>query len=435
MSGTEFSLSVLPDRAELTRRYGLGSSRRKNLGTILGVLQRSGPRSRADLVAETGLNKAIVAAAVGDLVDWHLVVEHDVTHTGQSGRPSRPVAISGPWVHSLGIEIRSDRVVSLITDLGGEVRASGDMPFPTRRDVSELTAEEIDGVLARVVIGLIEETYSQQGALAGICLSIPGQLQRRREASANDPYEWNVVDAVERLQKLLSDNYGIVPEVAVERSVDVAVLAEQRLGMIQPDVDLIMISGDVAMSAGLVLDGRPLRRSSGLLGDIGHLVVDPGGARCRCGGRGCWETVVGVEAVLRECAPDLAGDPRRPALPSEVQLVVGRALRGELRAVEGLERIGYWLGVGISSLVSVLGPNLVVLDGYFRAIAPWTNDEMRATIASHVTGPAFQELTIDVSWLDDSASTLGASVLAAAHVVADPVSLVIAATQNGTDST
>ena len=111
--------------------------------------------------------------------------------------------------------------------------------------------------------------------------------------------------------------------------------------------DLVLLTGDVGVGAGLVIDGRLHRGHFGFGGEVGHMPLEIQGAQCGCGRRGCWETRVGLTALLNGLA-DLHDDVLDPTLDVEQRLreVVRRAEAGEPRTLAALEQVGTWLGIG-----------------------------------------------------------------------------------------
>ena len=118
-----------------------------------------------------------------------------------------------------------------------------------------------------------------------------------------------------------------------------------------------MLFGAVGIGGGIVADGRLLRGRQGYAGEFGHMTVEPQGRRCGCGRAGCWETVVGLRALLDRAAdPD---DPvRDPALDVDERLAElnRRAELGDTRTLDALAQVAGWLGVGAAMLVNVLNP-------------------------------------------------------------------------------
>jgi predicted NBD/HSP70 family sugar kinase len=163
----------------------------------------------------------------------------------------------------------------------------------------------------------------------------------------------------------------------------------------------------------VVTGGRLLRGSTGLAGEVGHLALTPGDAPCGCGRTGCWETVVGLAALLRAAADP--GDPLRDAgrdLEDRLAELLARARAGDARTLAALADIGTGLGVGAAVLVALLDPAVVVLGGYFAVLGEFLLEPLTAALAQRVPGPSRVAL-----------STLGftAAVRGGAHVALQPV--------------
>ena len=102
-------------------------------------------------------------------------------------------------------------------------------------------------------------------------------------------------------------------------------LAEHRRGAAVDVDDALYISGEVGVGGGAIMGGQPLTGSAGLAGEIGHMTVNPDGVACRCGARGCWETEVGRDVILRRAgAPAHAGT-------AGVEAVIAQAAAGDRR--------------------------------------------------------------------------------------------------------
>src|ERR671929_2298781 len=95
--------------------------RRSNLGLVLRHLRSAGPRSRARIAQDTGLNKATVSSLVTELVARGLVTEVGVERAGSVGRPGVIVQLAGGGACGIGVEINVDFLACLVLDLRGEV--------------------------------------------------------------------------------------------------------------------------------------------------------------------------------------------------------------------------------------------------------------------------------------------------------------------------
>ena len=95
--------------------------RRSNLGLVLRHLRDSGPRSRARIAQDTGLNKATVSSLIAELTDRRLVSAGDIDRAGSVGRPGLIVHLDGATVCGIGVELNVDYAATLVLDLRGEV--------------------------------------------------------------------------------------------------------------------------------------------------------------------------------------------------------------------------------------------------------------------------------------------------------------------------
>ncbi len=142
--------------------------------------------------------------------------------------------------------------------------------------------------------------------------------------------------------------------IAVANDADLGALAAHTRGAARGHDDFLYVSGNVGVGGGLFCGGRPMVGRRGYAGEIGHMIVNPQGRRCRCGARGCWETEIGTGAVVR--AAGLAPD-------QDVSAVVRAARGGDRQAARALDDAARWLAVGLANLANILDPGLVVFGG------------------------------------------------------------------------
>ena len=375
-----------------------GQVRSANLAAVLARLRDGGPRSRARLAEDTGLTKATVSSLVAELVDRGLAAEGALVRPGSVGRPGTPVGLAG-GVCGIGVEVNVDYLAVLALDLGGAVRHESRLAL----DVAALDPAT---VLARASQLVSTARTAQTATPVGLTVAVPGQVQGTVVRTAPNLPGWVGTDVAAGLA-----DQGL--PVTVANDADLSALAEVSAGPHAHVADLVYLTGEVGVGGGVVTGGQLLRGSTGVGGEVGHLALTPGDARCGCGRTGCWETVVGLAALLRAAADP--GDPLRdPGLDLEERLteLVGRARGGDARVLEALAGIGTGLGVGAAVLVALFDPAVVVLGGYFAHAGEFLLDPLRAALAQRVDDADRVVL-----------STLGftAAVRGGAHVALQPV--------------
>lgn len=389
--------------------------RRSNLSLVLRRLRDGGPRSRAGLSAATGLNKATVSSLVAELVARGLVRDGAVLRHGGAGRPGLAVEVDPAGACGVGLEVNVDYLAAVALDLHGQ-------PLVEQRVPLDVAATPVAGALdalAALARDTLRAATRRTRHVAGLTVAVPGLADVDAGVLAVGPnLGWRDVPVAAELAARLPD---LPWPVRVDNDANLSALAEHALGAEAGIADLVYLTGEVGVGGGVIAGGRLLRGSEGFSGEVGHLPLDPEGRTCACGRRGCWETRVGLGALLRAAAAD--DDPvADPSLDLERRLaeLERRALAGDRRTVAALAEVGRHLGAGAAVLVSLLNPRVLVLGGYFARLGPWLLDEARAELSRRLYAPDVTHCRIALSTLGFTAAVRGGALVAVESVVADP---------------
>jgi predicted NBD/HSP70 family sugar kinase len=393
--------------------------RRANLALVLDELRRRGPCSRSQLVAATGLTRSAIAGLVGELQALGLVVERPPTPDGRPGRPSPVVQVDDRRVAALAIEIFVDEIGAAIVALDGAVISSVRVARPrTRVAVTETLAD---------VAQLVERLQAQVAALPhpsgdrqviGCGVSVPGLVRDGDGVVVAAPnLGWTDVSLADALASALGRGVPI----RVGNDADLGALAESRFGAGVGSDHMIFVSGEVGVGGGLVAAGERVVGHLGFAGEIGHLPVNPGGRRCRCGSIGCWETEVGESALLERAGLDPDGG------RTAVEELLVRAAAGDPRAAGALGSEARWLAIGIVGLVNVLDPDTVVLGGLFARVLPAIRTQLDIELAERRYRAARRQVAVVGAALGPRSVTVGAAELAFGPLLDDPAGVMGAA--------
>ncbi|MGH3423275.1 MAG: ROK family protein [Nocardioidaceae bacterium] len=330
--------------------------RRHNTALLLRRLRDGGPASRAELAKESGLAKATVGTIVGHLHALGAVDEQPAL-AAPRGRPGRPVALGGERLVGLGVEVNVDYMAAVALDLAGRVVLSEERPAGA--DGTPVTPGHLCDFVSRC-----HDTLRSQGrTLLGSTVAIPGLVDRDRGRVTSAPnLGWYDVD-------LAADVAGVVDDrclVRVDNDANCAALAETVRGVAAGRQDIVYLTGTVGVGAGIVVDGRVLRGARGYAGEVGHMRVGDSTALCGCGRRGCWEAVVGLNALLRTV--------RLPRVSEDDPVSIARYVAsraGEPEVGAGLEQVAGSLSAGAVMLANALNPSMIVLGGYFEPLGRW----------------------------------------------------------------
>ncbi|MQY02869.1 ROK family protein [Actinomadura macrotermitis] len=385
--------------------------RRHNLGTLLRFVHLRGPASRATLAETLGLNRSTIMALTSDLTAAGLVREELPRRPGRrAGRPSLVVQPESTRVYVLAFDVAVDRLAVARVGLGGTVLDRRE----TERPRGELDTGDLVGALAGAARALVRKA-GRDAVCVGAALAFPGIVRRADDMIMFGP---NLdVDGLS-LGDALARRLGLGVPVAVRNDANLGALAEHERGAGVGCDDLIYLHGDVGVGGGIIVGGRLLGGQEGYGGEIGHMVVNPGGRPCACGSRGCLETEVGERTLLAHAERD---GPGRPVGRDAVRAVVDAADRGDIVARDALHRVGTWLGFGVANLVNIFNPGMVVFGGTLRDIYLGSAAQVRSVLATGALAAPRERVRLRTAELGDDVTLVGAAEYAFAEVLADPV--------------
>ncbi|MCX5386829.1 ROK family transcriptional regulator [Streptomyces sp. NBC_00083] len=391
-----------------------GAIRRTNLGVVLRLLRDAGPRSRARIAADAGLPKPTVTSLVAELVALGLVREGPARREGAVGRPGAEVRLHGHAVCGIGVEVSTSYVQVVALALDG-VELYG------RRVTVDVAAAGPDAVLDLAACELAAcRTAVQDSGVhpAGITVAAPGVVDTASGTARYAPaIGWRDVAVTEGLRTRLTDP----PPLALDNDAKLAALAEYAAVRVEDVHDMVCVTGERGIGAGVISAGRLLRGANGFAGEVGHMPLDPERRPCACGRRGCWETMVGLDAILRLAADegDVLHDPT-VELGDRLDLLRTRARAADPRTVAAMARVADDLGLGVALLADVLNPGVVVLGGYFTHIGDLMIERVRAVVHERVMAPDAGGCEVRLSTLGFAAAARGGAYLALNAVFEDP---------------
>jgi predicted NBD/HSP70 family sugar kinase len=380
--------------------------RRANLSAIVRELHLRGPLSRSELVAVTGLTRSAIRSLIGELVSAGLVIEERATPVGTPGRPSPVVRLDPEAAVALALELTVDSLGAAIVGIGGHVLEYLRVDRPRGHSSLDDIAADLVALAARV-----SASPGRREATIGVGVAVCGVVRRFDGLVSMAPnLGWRDVPLGEALARSLE---GSLP-IAVANDGDLGALAELRRGAARGADNVLFVSGEVGVGGGLIVEGRPMIGVAGYAGEVGHMPVNPAGQPCRCGSVGCWETEIGEPAILRRAGRDPAGG------QEAVEGVLRDAAAGLPQALEALDEVGRWLGIGLAGLVNLFNPRLVVLGGVLGRIHPYVRARIEEQLDQRAL-PAPRRLVMVVpAALGVDAPLVGAAELAIEPLLADP---------------
>ncbi|WP_214111319.1 ROK family protein [Acrocarpospora catenulata] len=396
--------------------------RRSNLSLVLRHVSERGQCSRSTVAVETGLNKTTITSLVGELQARGLLKEIGPQHAGSVGRPSLALVLDGSRVGALGVEVNVDYIAAFATDLAGRVLVDRRIGVDAMGSDPARALDKLAQVIGRTVADL-----DQLGvALAGITVAVPGLIDTAGGTVVLAPnLGWHQVPVAERLRSA-----GISPNVpiTVDNDANLAALAEYSSGVAMGTPNLVYLTGEVGVGCGIISGGRLLNGADGFAGEAGHVIVDPDGEECGCGRVGCWETKVGLAALVRMATPDDAYgvSPQVVRDPEErLAEIEQRRAEGDPRVEAAVTEVGRWLGRGAAMLVNLFNPRVIVLGGYFAQLADRIIPVAQAELERLGMTAAADRCSFAASNLGFGAASRGAVHVVIERVLSDPTTIAI----------
>lgn len=376
--------------------------RRHNLGTLLRHVHRSGECSRAELTTAMRLNRSTIAGLVGELEELGLIEQaRPAVGRRTAGRPSAGVRTTeeGPYV--VAVDLGVDRAVVARVGLGGRVGERAQAAIPLDTEAWQVGASV--ATLIRHVVSWAPPT----APLLGIGIAVPGMVRRRDGLVRQAPnLGWIDVSFGSIVLAALSLD---VP-VTLGNDADLGALAEHRRGAAVGVDDIIFMSGNVGVGAGVIIGGTRLEGAGGYAGEVGHLNFEPDGVVCHCGSKGCWETVVGAHAIAASVA-----------YPEDEVVRLDQALDQLSAAPRELRPVAANIGRGLASVVNAFNPSMVIMGGYFRPLFRLMRAEVQAGLAERALAPALESVRLALPGLGTDSVLMGAAEIALEPVFEDPV--------------
>ncbi|KQW45925.1 hypothetical protein ASC77_18590 [Nocardioides sp. Root1257] len=352
-----------------------------------------GTASRAEIARSTELAFSTVSAAVSTLQSQGLVDEVAVAPSGLTmGRPSMLLSLNRRAGLVGGVEIGKQHLHVVLAGLSHAVISESRRPVQP-----DLPADEGAALVGATVSDLLEEVGADRSELLGVGLGLPGPIREPNGEVGDSSIlpGWVGVGVAELVSAELQ-----VP-VMVDNDANLGALAEWMWGAGRGCQDMVFLKVATGIGAGLIVSGSPYRGTGGTAGEIGHTQVNAHGQLCRCGNRGCLETVAGSHALVQ------AFSETRERTPS-LEQVIEWALSGDVGSRRVIGDAGRAIGSAMAMFCNVLNPARIVVGGELAAAGTYLIQPLREVLERNAIASAAADVEVVVGELGDRAVALGA---------------------------
>jgi predicted NBD/HSP70 family sugar kinase len=364
---------------------------------IVDELRRRGGASRGEIAEALGLSRTTITTVVADLLACGLVVERLPSNGSPRarGRPAALLHLDAAAGAALGVDFGHGHVRVAVADLASTVLIERCIELDVQRDAH--AALDAAAALVRQLLGEVGVPISRVVA-AGMGLPGPVDPLTAMLRSSAILRGWAGLQAARELGRRIH-----VP-VTVDNDANLGALAESQLGAGRGREDVVYVKISSGIGAGLVLGGRLHHGVTGIAGEIGHVQVRRDGDLCRCGNRGCLETVASSGALLTALRPaygEALTVPGMLALAADGDVGVQRVIKDAGRAV----------GRALADLCNSLNPDAIVVGGDLSGAGAPLLDGIRESIDRYAQPGAARAVDVMPGMLGARAPVLGALTL------------------------
>ena len=381
----------------------LESVKANNRSSILKLLNEQGPTSRKDLAQALGLTPASVTQNCSDLIEAGILCEAgEVKNSNRAGRRKILVGINYTCRYVLSISIELEHTCLTLSDLQGENRTTRRLKTDT-----QIPPYEFLDLVGREGQELIRQSGIPRELILGVGVSIPGLVDREKGVSRSAYRIWETPVDVRGLLK----EYLDFP-ILLDNNVNAFAKAELLFGGSREKENILFIKWGPGVGSAIVLHNKLYESRFSKEGELGHVTIKKDGKLCRCGRRGCLETLANVHAIATQVSEACTAEDM-PALydlaGGDMSLIRGGNIDWWFQAQDE----GFWRVVdpivervarSVANTITILAPDAVVFYGPVFQL-PGVKERFQQHCAA--CDPNYDSDYISMSTLSDKTDFIG----------------------------
>jgi len=264
---------------------------------------------------------------------------------------------------------------------------------------------------------IIRENQIPREKIWGIGIEMPGMVNS--ETGINKTY----MVSDQPLAQVFRDKFGM--EVLIENDAKTQAFAELRFGLARLRQNVLAINLDWGIGMGIIVNGKLYKGRDGFAGEFGHIPMVDNGILCKCGKKGCLETIASGTAIARMAIEGMKAG--RSSMLSqlvdedfdkiEIQKVVQAAIMGDQYSISILADVGHWLGKGFAYLIQIFNPEMIILGGRMSEANPFILPPIQQAIQIYCIPELGRDIEIKASELGNQSGIQGVAALVLEHVL------------------
>jgi predicted NBD/HSP70 family sugar kinase/DNA-binding XRE family transcriptional regulator len=381
--------------------------RKINRKIILDAIREEQSFSQPYISRKVGASKQTINKIITNLLNENLVVEAGIGEsTKEGGKKPLLLKFNPKGGYVIGI-ILNHKITAVLTDLSANIISEKTIPINLK-----LGRKEVFTSITKLIKNIINEIESKKDKIFGIGIGIPGITSNKEIRFLPRFSEWKNYMLVDEL----SNELGI--KIFIENDNRLRIFGEKWFGLAKNVNNFATIYIDEGFGAGFFCEDSIITGANYLSGEIGHIKLKRNGLKCGCGNNGCLETLVnlnGVKNLFKEKTS--TGEIKHSSFYDNYKnlehLITFDVLfdyfhKGDQLAQSIVKEITFWLGVGISIIVSTLDPDLIIINGPYISAGESLLKELKDILRNHYLPGIKKDVNLKFSQLGEKAGLFGA---------------------------
>lgn len=307
------------------------------------------PSTQVQIAKRTHLSQGTVSGVVQELE-----AERVFRVDGGDGERGKRISIGSVRGLAVGVEVGHDRLTVAVRRVDSEDTLHNVVNFGATQGLDTWRRECV-----RMIRDLVAQTGLGDEHIVSIGLGIPAAIDPRKGeiTQVASSLDWDLQGSPMQWFEKAFPKVPVIPD----NECNFAAFGEYVYGHGRDRETLLFVKSSAGIGAGLIIGGVIIRGRHGLAGEIGHLTMDPRGVVCRCGSRGCLETLVGGARLVEQVRLAYAG--YRVDLPSNVENLIERAKADDRVCRRVVEDAARNIGLALARVCNIINPELIVIGG------------------------------------------------------------------------
>ncbi|TBL75023.1 ROK family protein [Paenibacillus thalictri] len=376
--------------------------KQSNMSVILERIWQHNQISRVELVEHTSLTSGTITNLTHELIELNILRETEAV-SGTVGRKRVLLGFDPHTFRVIGLDISRSSIELVVMDLNGTIMQSAE------RDMTGIQGPDAYLKVIRELVADAKKSIDAAGCrVLGLGVGVPGPIDHAKGTIVSPPNfpGWSGFP----LQMKLEEEFGLVT--LIEDDARTSALAERRYGLGKNVKHLVFVTMGAGIGGGVVTDGKIVRGTNGLCGQVGHMTIVLDGKLCDCGNRGCWETVGSIPGILS-----------RWPHGSTLAELRSAALSGDQEAIKCIHDTLVYLEAAMINIQNLYDPELIVLGGSLYPMLADYMDHVKQRLRSRIYAFAKDRLNIEAATFKASQSAVGAAALLFDYLLSEPVRL------------